>query len=110
MLQLSRLGIRNLANDDLVYSQGLKDYKYNKIVNATWSKGKRQYRVVIEDKFKYQVIVQVVEDGKFTHHCNCAKHLEEQGACRHVITALFFILNYEEKKLMEEPDLLSSFR
>ena len=40
MLQLSRLGIRNLATDDLVYSKGLKDYKDNKIVGATWSKGK----------------------------------------------------------------------
>lgn len=103
MLQLSRLGIRNLANDDLVYSQGLKDYKDNKIVNATWSKGKQQYRVVIKEKFKYQVVVQEGEEGKFTHNCNCARHLEK-GSCRHVVTALFFILNYEEKSLMEEPD------
>ena len=104
MLRLSRLGIRNLANNDLVYSQGLKDYKDNKIINATWSKGKKQYRVVVEEKFKYQVTVDVKDEGKFEHHCNCPEHIDEQGACRHVVTALFFVLNYEEKNLMEEPD------
>lgn len=40
MLRLSRLGIRNLASDDIVYSQGLKGYKNNKIISATWSEGK----------------------------------------------------------------------
>ncbi len=104
MLQLSRLGIRNLANSDLVYSQGLKDYKDNRIVNATWSKGKKQYRIVVKDKFKYQVVIQALDEGKFNHHCNCSEHLEKKGACRHVVTALFFVLNYEEKTLMEEPD------
>ena len=104
MLRLSRLGIRNLANDDLVYSQGLKDYKDNRIVNATWSKGRQQYRIVIEEKFKYQVLIDVKEEGTFEHHCNCPEHLEEKGACRHVVTALFFVLNYEEKNLMKEPD------
>ncbi len=104
MLQLSRLGIRNLANSDLVYSQGLKDYKDNKVVSATWSKGKKQYRIVVKEKFKYQVVIQALEKGKFDHHCNCAEHLEKKGACRHVVTALFFVLNYQEKTLMEEPD------
>lgn len=104
MLQLTRLGIRNLAYDDLVYSQGLKDFKDNKITNATWSKGKKQYRITIEDKFKYLVTIDVFEDGKFKHHCNCANHLKHDGGCRHMVTALFFVLNYEEKTLMDEPD------
>ena len=104
MLQLSRLGIRNLASSDLVYSQGLKDFKDNKVVNATWSKGKKQYRIIVKDNFKFQVVIQTLEDGKFDHYCNCAEHLEKKGACRHVVTALFFVLNYQEKTLMEEPD------
>ncbi len=104
MLQLSRLGIRNLATDDIVYSKGLKDYKDNKIVSATWSKGKKQYRVVIKDRFKYQVVIQTLEDGEFSHYCNCPDHIDEEGACKHVVTALFFVLSYEEKTLLEEPD------
>ena len=104
MLRLSRLGIRNLAIDDFVYSRGLKDYKDNKIVNATWSKGKKQYRIIIEDTFKYQVVIQLLEDGNFSHKCNCPDHIKEEGACKHVVTALFFVLNYEEKALMNEPD------
>ena len=104
MLQLSRLGIRNLATDDLVYSEGLKDYKDNKIVSATWSKGKKQYRVTIKDRFKYQVVIQALEDGRFSHYCNCPDYIDEEGACKHVVTALFFVLSYEEKTLLEEPD------
>lgn len=104
MLQLSRLGIRNLATDDLVYSKGLKDYKDNKIVSATWSKGKKQYRVTIKDRFKYQVVIQALEDGRFSHYCNCPDYIDEEGACKHVVTALFFVLSYEEKTLLEEPD------
>lgn len=104
MLRLSRLGIRNLANSDLVYSQGLVDYKENRITSATWSKGKQQYRIGVKEKYKYQVVIDVIEDGKFEHHCNCADHLEKEGGCRHVVTALFFVLSYEEKTLMEEPD------
>lgn len=104
MLRLSRLGIRSLATDDLVYSKGLKDFKDNKIISATWSKGKKQYRVIIEDKFKFQVEINVLEEGNFDHHCNCADHIDETGACKHVVTALFFVLNYEERTLIEEPD------
>ena len=104
MLRLSRLGIRNLASDDIVYSQGLKGYKNNKIISATWSEGKKQYRLTIKDKFKYQVVIQALEDGDFSHHCNCPYYLDEEGACKHIVTALFFVLNYEEKSLLEESD------
>jgi len=98
------MGIRNLAASDTVYSRGLKDYKQNHIVNATWSNTKQQYRITVKDNFEYMVTVQVFGDGSFEHKCNCSDHLKEEGACKHVITALLFILNYVERSLMEEPD------
>lgn len=104
MLHLSRLGIRNLATDDLVYSRGLKDYKENRIVSATWANGKKQYRIMVEDNFNYQVIIQVLDDGSFHHYCNCPDHAKEETACKHVVTALFFVLNYEERTFMDEPE------
>lgn len=104
MIRLSRTGIRNLAANDTVYSRGLQDYKLNHVVNATWSNAKKQYRITVKDNFEYQVTIQVFEDGSFDHKCNCSEHIKESGACRHVVTALFFVLNYVERSLIEEPD------
>lgn len=104
MIRLSRTGIRNLAASDTVYSRGLHDYKQNHVVNATWSNAKQQYRITVKDNFEYMVTIQVFEDGSFNYKCNCSEYLREEGACKHVVTALFFVLNYVERSLMEEPD------
>lgn len=93
MIRLSRTGIRNLAANDTVYSRGLQDYKLNHVVNATWSNAKKQYRITVKDNFEYQVTIQVFEDGSFDHKCNCSEHIKESGACRHVVTALFFVFD-----------------
>lgn len=103
MIRLSRMGIRNIAASDTVYSRGLQDYKQNHVVSATWSNAKQQYRITVKDNFEYMVTIQVFEDGSFEHKCNCSEHLKEEGACKHVVTALFFVLNYVERSLMEEP-------
>lgn len=104
MIRLSRMGIRNLAASDMVYARGLQDYKQNHVVNATWSNQKKQYRITVKDNFNYLVTIQVFDDGSFEHKCNCSDHLKENGACKHVVTALFFVLNYVERSLLEEPD------
>lgn len=104
MIRLSRMGIRNLAANEIVYARGLQDYKDGHVINATWSNVKKQYRVMVKDNFEYQVIIQVFEDESFEHKCNCSEHLKEEGACKHVVTALFFILNYVERSLVEEPE------
>ena len=104
MIRLSRMGIRNLAANETVYARGLQDYKQSHVVNATWSNSKQQYRITVKDNFEYLVTIRVFEDGSFEHNCNCSEHLKEEGACRHVVTALFFVLNYVERSLMEEPD------
>ncbi|QHQ62352.1 hypothetical protein Ana3638_17470 [Anaerocolumna sedimenticola] len=104
MIRLSRMGIRNLAASETVYARGLQDYKQNHVVNATWSNSKQQYRITVRENFEYLVTIHVSPDGSFEHKCNCSEHLKEEGACRHVVTALFFVLNYVERSLMEEPD------
>lgn len=103
MIRLSRTGIRNLAANDVIYARGLKDYKENHVVNATWSNIKKQYRITVRDNFDYTVTIQELEDGTFEHSCNCSEHLKETGACRHVVSSLFFVLNYIERTTMEEP-------
>ncbi len=104
MIRLSRTDIRNIAANEIVYSRGLQDYKQGHVVNATWSNIKKQYRITVKDNFEYMVTIQVFDDGTYEHKCNCSDHLKENGACRHVVTALFFVLNYIERSLLEEPD------
>ncbi len=103
MLRLSRTGIRNLASSDLIYSRGLQYYKSNRVVNAAFSKLSGQYKLTVRGSYNYSVIITENKDGSFEHFCNCPAHVKEKGACKHVVAALLFILKYQEKSLMEEP-------
>jgi SNF2 family DNA or RNA helicase len=102
MIQISRTGIRNLASNDTVYARGLQYYKDNRIVNATYSNTTKQYRMVVKGNYNYSVSVEEQEDGSFDYNCNCPSRLKDQGACKHVVAALLFILKYQERALMSE--------
>lgn len=102
MIQISRTGIRNLASNDAVYARGLQYYKDNRIVSATFSNAAKQYRMVVKGNYNYSVTVDEQEDGSFDYNCNCPSRLKDQGACKHVVAALLFILKYQERSLMSE--------
>lgn len=102
MIQISRTGIRNLASNDTVYARGLQYYKDNRIVNATYSNATKQYRMVVKGNYNYSVTVDEQEDSSFDYNCNCPSRLKDQGACKHVVAALLFILKYQERTLMSE--------
>ncbi|MDF2541646.1 MAG: hypothetical protein K0S47_1364 [Herbinix sp.] len=102
MIHISRTGIRNLASDDTAYARGLQYYKDNRVTNATWSNTTKQYRMVVKGSYNYSVVVEEQEDGSFDYNCNCPSRLKDQGACKHVVAALLFILKYQERALMSE--------
>lgn len=102
MLQISRTGIRNLASNDTVYARGLQYYKENRIVSASYSKAARQYRLTVKGNFPYSVTIDEQEDGSFDYSCNCPSRLKDQGACKHVVASLLFILKYQERTLLSE--------
>ncbi len=102
MIQISRTGIRNLASNDTTYSRGLQYYKDNRIVNATYSNINRQYRFVVKGNYNYSVTVDEQEDGSFDYSCNCPSRLKDQGACKHVVAALLFVLKHQERTLLAE--------
>lgn len=102
MIQISRTGIRNLASNDTVYARGLQYYKDNRIVNATYSNSSKQYRMIVKGNYNYSVTVDEQMDGSFDYNCNCPSRLKDQGACKHVVAALLFILKYQERALMTE--------
>lgn len=102
MIQISRTGIRNLASDDTIYSRGVQYYKDNRIVNATYSNTSKQFRMVVKGNYNYSVTVEEQEDGSFDYSCNCPSRLKDQGACKHVVAALLFILKYQERAVLSE--------
>ncbi len=102
MIQISRTGIRNLASNDTVYARGLQYYKDNRIVNATYSNAGKQYRLTVKGNYNYSVTIDEQEDGSFDYSCNCPSRLKDQGACKHVVAALLFVLKYQERTLLTE--------
>ncbi len=102
MIQISRTGIRNLASNDTVYARGLQYYKDNRIINATYSNTNKQYRLTVKGNYNYSVIIDEQEDGSFDYSCNCPSRLKDQGACKHVVAALLFVLKYQERSLLSE--------
>ena len=103
MLKLSRLGIKNLAPNDFVYSRGINYYKNHRIVNASYSKKLKQYRLTVRGNNNYLVAITEKEDGSFDYSCNCPDSLKHNGACKHVIAALTFLMKFQEKDQMKEP-------
>ena len=102
MIQISRTGIRNLASNDTTYARGLQYYKDNRIINATYSNANKQYRLVVKGNYNYSVTVDEQEDGSFDYSCNCPSRLKDQGACKHVVAALLFVLKHQERTLLAE--------
>ncbi|NLK74565.1 MAG: hypothetical protein GX288_04670, partial [Clostridiales bacterium] len=102
MIKISRTGIRNLASNDIVYARGVQYYKDNRIVSATYSKTSKTYRLIIKGSYNYSVIVEEQDDGTFDYNCNCPSRLKDQGACKHVVTALLFILKYQERSMLSD--------
>jgi uncharacterized Zn finger protein len=102
MIQISRTGIRNLASNDTIYARGLQYYKENRIINATYSNSNRQYRLTVRGNYNYSVTIDEQEDGSFDYSCNCPSRLKDQGACKHVVAALLFVLKYQERSVLTE--------
>lgn len=103
MLKLSRMGIRSLAANDFVYSRGINYYKNHHVVNASYSNKSKQYRIVVKGNNNYMVTIGEKEDGSFDYSCNCPGSLKEEGACKHVIAALTFLMKYQEQNQKKEP-------
>jgi hypothetical protein len=102
MIQISRTGIRNLASNDTIYARGLQYYKDNRIINAAYSNSSKQYRLTVKGNYNYCVTIDEQEDGAFDYSCNCPSRLKDQGACKHVVAALLFVLKYQERSLLTE--------
>ena len=102
MIQISRTGIRNLASNDTVYARGLQYYKENRVVSASYSNMAKLYRLEVKGNYIYSVTVEEQEDGSFDYSCNCPSRLKDQGACKHVVASLLFILKYQERTMLSE--------
>jgi len=56
----------------------------------------------VKGNYNYSVTIDEQEDGSFDYNCNCPSRLKDQGACKHVVAALLFVLKYQERTLLSE--------
>lgn len=102
MIEISRTGIRNLASDEVTYSRGLQYYKNNQVVSASYSSQKKRYLFTVKGNYNYTVVVEESKDGGVNYHCNCPSSLKENGACKHVVASLLYLLKYQEQETASE--------
>ena len=103
MLNLTRTGIRNIATNDFVYSRGLNYYNNHRVINASYSKKTKQYHITVKGNNNYLVVIHEKDNGSFEYTCNCPDKLKHEGACKHVVAALTFLMKYQEKSISKSP-------
>ena len=84
--------LRICANQD-VYDRGQRYYNDGKIISYTQSK--EGVTAVIEGHYKNYNVGLVLDKGQgvSSYTCSCASHSIWQGACKHVVAALFALFN-----------------
>ncbi|MCR5153346.1 MAG: SWIM zinc finger family protein, partial [Lachnospiraceae bacterium] len=96
-MQLTKSMIRNLATDDKVFMRGMQYYQSGRIVNASYSKLSKRYKITVKGSYNYTVNVDEHDDDSFDYSCNCPSATKEKGACKHVVAALLMLLKRQER-------------
>ena len=63
----------------------------------TWNEATKQYHAFVQGSNIYGVTIGFGEDEQITHSCNCPAHAKYPGACKHVVAALLFIADYQQR-------------
>ncbi len=98
MPKITREAIRQLASSETVYYRGMRYYAAHAVSNVTWSETSQRYGAVVKGGNQYLVNIQLSDDGDIGYTCNCPAHVKYQGACKHVVAALLFISDYQQRE------------
>lgn len=101
MLQLTKERIKQVAADDVIYYRGARYFRANAVSNVTWSKTNKQYRATVTGKNPYRVVIHVKNDRDFSCTCNCPDYIKKNKTCKHIVAALLFISDYQERTQKE---------
>lgn len=97
MYKITREAIRRLATTETVYYRGMRYYAAHAVSDVTWNEATKQYHAFVEGSNIYGVTIGFGEDEQITHSCNCPAHAKYPGACKHVVAALLFIADYQQR-------------
>lgn len=96
MHNITREAIRQMASSETVYYRGMRYYAAHAVSKVTWNETSQQYRALVKGGSQY--IVTVSPGEELTYTCNCPGYVKYAGACKHVIAALLFISDYQQRK------------
>lgn len=97
MYKITREAIRRLATTETVYYRGMRYYASHAVSDVTWNEATKQYHAFVQGSNIYGVTIGFGEDEQITHSCNCPAHAKYPGACKHVVAALLFIADYQQR-------------
>lgn len=97
MYKITREAIRRLATTETVYYRGMRYYAVHAVSDVTWNEATKQYHAFVQGSNIYGVTIGFGEDEQITHSCNCPAHAKYPGACKHVVAALLFIADYQQR-------------
>lgn len=97
MYKITREAIRRLATTEIVYYRGMRYYAAHAVSDVTWNEATKQYHAFVQGSNIYGVTIGFGEDEQITHSCNCPAHAKYPGACKHVVAALLFIADYQQR-------------
>ena len=97
MYKITREAIRRLAAMETVYYRGMRYYAAHAVSDVTWNEATKQYHAFVQGSNIYGVTIGFGEDEQITHSCNCPAHAKYPGACKHVVAALLFIADYQQR-------------
>lgn len=97
MYKITREAIRRLATTETVYYRGMRYYAAHAVSDVTWNEATKQYHAFVQGSNIYGVTIGFGEDEQIAHSCNCPAHAKYPGACKHVVAALLFIADYQQR-------------
>lgn len=101
MQKITREAVKQLASSETVYYRGMRYYAAHAVSNVTWNENIQQYRAVVRGGNQYIVTIHE-EDSGLQYTCNCPSHVKMHGACKHVVAALLFISDYQQRESVRD--------
>lgn len=99
MLRLTKERIKQVTGDEVIYFRGARYFRANAVSNVTWSKTNKQYRATVTGKNPYRVVISMENDRDFSCTCNCPDYIKRNKVCKHIVAALLFIADYQERSV-----------
>lgn len=112
MYTITRELVRQMASSETVFYRGMRYYAAHAVSRMTWNENSKQYRALVKGGSQYVVTIEPKEE-EIHYTCNCPAYVKYTGACKHVVAALLFIADYQQRKTQEtsgEPEEKTAYQ